>query len=164
VDDHEEIQLQDAVEQAQLELEQQQAALTAKVEARTSALAEAQALHDGQERRLVTGQGDELVAAVKAMLERLEFKVDDRDETKKGQKLEDLRVSDPQSPWLALAEVKGYATSGGKPKDLAQLNRFVGITQPDPDHATRRWPVKCRRGHHGVQTRGARAANHGIRR
>jgi hypothetical protein len=27
--------------------------------------------------------------------------------------------------------------------------------------ATRRWPVKCRRGHHGVQTRGARAADHG---
>jgi hypothetical protein len=24
------------------------------------------------------------------------------------------------------------------------------------------WPVKCRRGHHGVQTRGARAADHGI--
>jgi hypothetical protein len=29
--------------------------------------------------------------------------------------------------------------------------------------ATRRWPVKCRRGHRGVQTRGARAADHGIR-
>jgi hypothetical protein len=28
--------------------------------------------------------------------------------------------------------------------------------------ATRRWSVKCRRGHHGVQTRGARAADHGI--
>ena len=28
--------------------------------------------------------------------------------------------------------------------------------------ATRRWPGKCRRGHHGVQTRGARAADHGI--
>jgi hypothetical protein len=28
--------------------------------------------------------------------------------------------------------------------------------------ATRRWPMKCRRGHHGVQTRGARAADHGI--
>jgi hypothetical protein len=28
--------------------------------------------------------------------------------------------------------------------------------------ATRRWPVKCRRGHHGVPTRGARAADHGI--
>jgi len=30
--------------------------------------------------------------------------------------------------------------------------------------ATRRWPVKCRRGHHSVQTRDARAADHGIRR
>ena len=28
--------------------------------------------------------------------------------------------------------------------------------------ATRRRPVKCRRGHHGVQTRGARAADHDI--
>ena len=35
--------------------------------------------------------------------------------------------------------------------------------RPSPDGtATRRWPVKCRRGHHGVQTRGARAADHGI--
>jgi len=33
-----------------------------------------------------------------------------------------------------------------------------------PWTATRRWRVKCRRGHHGVQTRGARAADHGIRR
>src|SRR6476469_91578 len=29
--------------------------------------------------------------------------------------------------------------------------------------APSRWPVTCRRGHHGVQTRGARAADHGIR-
>jgi hypothetical protein len=28
--------------------------------------------------------------------------------------------------------------------------------------ATRRWPVTCRRGHHGVQTLGAGAADHGI--
>jgi hypothetical protein len=28
--------------------------------------------------------------------------------------------------------------------------------------ATRRWSVRCRRGHHGVQTRGVRAADHGI--
>ena len=35
--------------------------------------------------------------------------------------------------------------------------------RPSPDGtATRRWPVKCRRGHHGVQTRGAGAADHGI--
>ncbi len=30
--------------------------------------------------------------------------------------------------------------------------------------APSRWPVTCRRGHHGVQTRGARAADHGIRK
>ena len=36
--------------------------------------------------------------------------------------------------------------------------------RPSPDGtATRRWPVKCRRGHHGVQTRGVRAADHGIK-
>ena len=35
--------------------------------------------------------------------------------------------------------------------------------RPSPHvRATRRWPVKCRRGHHGVQTRGAGAADHGI--
>jgi hypothetical protein len=30
--------------------------------------------------------------------------------------------------------------------------------------ATRRWPVKCRHGHRGVQTRGGRAADHGTER
>jgi hypothetical protein len=35
--------------------------------------------------------------------------------------------------------------------------------RPSPDGtATRRWPVKCRRGHHGVQICGAGAADQGI--
>ena len=124
---HEELQLQHAVEQAEADLEQQQAELQAEVDSRASALAEAQALHDGDERVLLTGQGDELVAAVEAMLQRMGFLVDNRDDTKVGQKLEDLRVSDPASSWMALVEVKGYTSSGGKPRDLQQLYRFAGI-------------------------------------
>ena len=50
-------------------------------------------------------------------------------------------------------------TISAKPAEVHQnLSR-----RPSPcGTATRRWPVKCRRGHHGVQTRGARAADHGI--
>jgi hypothetical protein len=126
---HEELRLQDALVQAETELERLHAEYAEKVEASHAALADAQKRHDAEERVLLTGQGGDLVAAVKGVLERWGFVVDDRDETKPGQKLEDLRVSDPESPWRALAEVKGYLNAGGKPRDLQQLSRFVGIYQ-----------------------------------
>ena len=43
-------------------------------------------------------------------------------------KLEDLRVTDPDTSWEALAEVKGYS-GGGKTGDFQQIGRFVGIYQ-----------------------------------
>jgi len=46
----------------------------------------------------------------------------------------------------------------------AEVHQNLSRTPSPHGTATRRWPVKCRRGHHGVQTRGARAADHGIRR
>jgi hypothetical protein len=66
---------------------------------------------------------------VKAVLERIGFEVGDADQTRTGQKLQDLIVRDPEGTWIALVEVKGYDTSGGRPSDLAQIARFVGIYQ-----------------------------------
>lgn len=122
-----ELELQGALDEAEHRLVEQQALLVAEVQAKTEALAEAQLRHDREERTLLTGQGDDLVAAVKAMLERLSLVVVDMDQTRAGQRLEDLRIHDPQTSWTALAEVKGYSTSGGKPSDLAKIARFVGI-------------------------------------
>jgi hypothetical protein len=134
----EELELQVAVEQAQAELEQQQIELGEKIAAAESALAEAQARHDNKERILLTGQGDELVDAVHSMLDRLGFDVEDVDKKRATEdrerggmprpKLEDLRVTDPDTSWEALAEVKGYV-GGGKTSDFQKINRFVGIYQ-----------------------------------
>jgi hypothetical protein len=134
----EELQLKVAVEQAQAELEQQQVALGKKIAAAESALAEAQARTDNRERILLTGQGDELVDAVHSMLNRLGFDVVDVDKKRAAEdrerggtprpKLEDLQVSDPETTWGALAEVKGYV-GGGKTSDFQKINRFVGLYQ-----------------------------------
>jgi hypothetical protein len=45
----------------------------------------------------------------------------------------------------------------------AEVHRNLSRRPSPHGTATRRWPVKCRRGHRDVQTRGARAADHGIR-
>ena len=123
----EELQLSDAVQRAQSELEQAYAKLQAAVDLRMAALSDAQVRHDAAERLLLTAQGDELVAAVMSMLERVGFDVEDCDETRAGQKLEDLRVRDPESSWVALAEVKGHLNAGGKPSEITKISRFVGI-------------------------------------
>ncbi|WP_454561372.1 hypothetical protein [Mycobacterium haemophilum] len=102
----EEVQLQVAVEQAQSELERQKIALGKKIAAAEGALAEAHVHHDNKERLLLTGQGDELVDAVYAVLDRLGFGVVDVDKKRAEEdrerggrprpKLEDLRVFDPE--------------------------------------------------------------------
>jgi hypothetical protein len=132
----EELQLQVAVEEAQAELERQQIELGEKITAAESALAEAQARHDGEERILLTGQGEELAGAVHTMLDRLGFEVEDVDKKRAAEdlerggtprpKLEDLRVSDPETSWRGLADVKGYV-GGGRTSDFQKINRFVGL-------------------------------------
>ncbi|MEJ1113838.1 hypothetical protein WBN73_05525 [Paenarthrobacter sp. CCNWLY172] len=88
-------------------------------------------LAERNERRLLTSQGDELVAAVTAALERIGFKVVDSDaiaEANSAAKREDLQISIPSTPgWIALAEVKGYAKGGAKAGDLRQLAKAVGF-------------------------------------
>lgn len=133
-----ELHLEVAVEEARAELERQQMELGEKVTAAESALAEAQARHDGEERILLTGQDDELSDAVHLALEGLGFDVEDIDKKRAEEdrerggmprpKLEDLRVSDPDTSWRALAEVKGYV-GGGKTTDFQKIGRFIGIYQ-----------------------------------
>jgi hypothetical protein len=134
----EELQLRVAVEDAQAELERQQVDLIQRVDAAESALEEAQARHDDEERILLTGQDNDLVDAVHSALERLGFDVKDIDKKRAEEdrerggmprpKLEDLQVSDPDTSWQALAEVKGYV-GGGKTTDFQKIGRFIGIYQ-----------------------------------
>ncbi|WP_024285336.1 hypothetical protein [Cellulomonas sp. KRMCY2] len=74
--------------------------------------------------RLLTAQGDDLIAAVTDALRDLGFDVRDMDghhDAKTGAKLEDLRVSDSDDhAWECLVEVKGY-TKGAKVNDVQQI-------------------------------------------
>lgn len=74
--------------------------------------------------RLLTADGDDLVDAVKDVLQALGFTVQDMDDhhaEKTGAKLEDLRVGDPtMQEWICLAEIKGYQ-KGAKVSDVAQI-------------------------------------------
>jgi hypothetical protein len=83
------------------------------------------------ERKLLNAQGDELVEAVTASLERLGFTVSDSDavaEVNNTAKREDLQVTLASHPgWIALCEVKGYSKGGAKSGDLRQLAKAVGF-------------------------------------
>lgn len=72
-------------------------------------------------RGLVSGTGDDLVAAVRGALEGFGFSVLDADELPqhKGKRREDLRASD--GDWTALVEVKGYG-GAAKSNDIQQLS------------------------------------------
>ncbi|SCL41045.1 hypothetical protein [Micromonospora aurantiaca (nom. illeg.)] len=86
---------------------------------------EAARLHaDAVERRLLTAQGEALVAEVKATLEQIGFEVTDSDRlpANASEKLEDLRAS--VDHWVALVEVKGYGgRRTAKTSDLLQIGR-----------------------------------------
>lgn len=88
--------------------------------------------------RLLTENGDPLVAAVKQALEVLGLDVEDRDSTTTGAKLEDLRVRDSSRPdQICLVEVKGY-TRGAKSSDVNQVamnpaTKFALEFQREPD-------------------------------
>ncbi|MFD7047806.1 hypothetical protein ACFWBS_01530 [Streptomyces mirabilis] len=82
---------------------------------------------DSNERRLLTAQGDDLVAAVQSALTEFGFTVTDADQevSTAGDRREDLRVTDPSVPdWTAIVEVRGYIR-GAQLNDLLRLGRFV---------------------------------------
>lgn len=79
------------------------------------------------ERRLLTAQGDELVAAVIDALTRFGFDVSNHDEAAKGgDLLEDLRIVDSAYPeQVVIGEVRSYSKGGGKATDLSgKIRRF----------------------------------------
>ena len=90
-------------------------------------------------RRAVWADGDDLVEAVKEILTRLGFKVQDMDaELEPGEaKREDLRLTlDNRPGWEAIVEVKGYK-KGIRTKDARQVNehrlRYAAENNRSPD-------------------------------
>ncbi|WCE38823.1 hypothetical protein PGC08_12480 [Brevibacterium sp. BDJS002] len=96
------------------------------------------ALAEQGEWRLLTENGEQLVAAVMSALEVLGLDAEDRDSTTSGAKLEDLRVRDSSRPdWICLVEVKGY-TRGAKSSEVNQVamnpaTQFALEFQREPD-------------------------------
>jgi hypothetical protein len=64
-------------------------------------------------------------------------------------------IGDERGRSSTLGSAHSCPRAGSLCCSAARITRSISV-------ATRRWPVTCRRGHHGVQTRGARAADHGI--
>lgn len=120
-----------AVEADLASLEETRAAVTAELDRRRLELVAAREAAakaaDAGPRRLLTAQGQDLVAAVTSTLRTFGFQVDDeRDsDTTRSDLLEDLYITDPADPdWDALVEVRGYA-GGAKGNDLQRIGRFV---------------------------------------
>lgn len=87
-------------------------------------------------RRLITAQGDMLVAEVSGVLSRIGFEVQNVDELLEegSPKREDLRLTDPRAKgddWEAIVEVRGYRNSAGKAADLQRLSRFEKLYQQE---------------------------------
>ena len=100
--------LEVAIERGEIEV---QSARRALIQARETA--------DTTSRRLLTGTGDELVAAVSDAFTAMGFDVTNTDEGRR-EKRDDLRVAD--NGWIAIVEVKGYS-KGGSTSDLLKIGR-----------------------------------------
>lgn len=100
-------------------------------------LAGAAARADTGLRRLLTTQGDHLPEVVAEALTELGFEVKLMDpEASPGNRLEDLRVTDPDvADWEALVEVRGYK-GGAQLGDLGRVDRFVRRYRDENE----RWP------------------------
>lgn len=81
-------------------------------------------------RRLLTAQGDELVAEVIYAFQEFGYVVQNVDEilAPESPRREDLRLTDPDlGDWEAIVEVRGYTRSAGKIADLSRLARFANL-------------------------------------
>jgi hypothetical protein len=106
--------------------------IEADIGARQSDLTEATLEANKGVRRLLTGQGDELVDEVANIFRQIGFKVQLMDKELEGNKprREDLRLQDPsvqKEDWEAIVEVRGYEKSGSTTADLARLGRFANF-------------------------------------
>ena len=117
-----------------LEQEKQQkiSEIDANINELVTKFAEAKDRANRTRRRLITAQGDELVQEVSDVLRELGFTVDIVDQLlSEGQpRREDLRLRyafPEEQDWEAIAEVRGYARSGGTTGDLLRLGRFANL-------------------------------------
>lgn len=111
------------------EVERQRTAALAAFDLQFSALKDRLqvAADDGERglRALLTTQGDPLVDAVERVLADFGFSVRNMDrETPEGDRREDVRITDRQSGWTAIAEVRGYK-GGAAVNDLMRIQRFA---------------------------------------
>ncbi len=100
--------------------------LASREVAARKAFTEASELAESSERLLLVGQGNELVRIVAIVFRELGFDVTEVDQeiAKKGDALEDLRLTDSEDPgWIALVEVRGYK-KGAAVSDLLRIGRF----------------------------------------
>lgn len=84
-------------------------------------------------RRLLTAQGDPLVAAVEEALRLFEFGVQNMDEVFE-EKREDLRAVERDGSWTALVEVEGY-TRAGKANDFSKFTKHTRLFMSDQGRA-----------------------------
>lgn len=112
------------IEQRTAERDQMLADANAALSELTDELTAAQDTATNGIRKLLTTQGPELETAVASALGTLGFTVEEQDETHvdtRGRRLEDLKVTLPDTDgWESLVEVKGY-TNGAKVNDFAQV-------------------------------------------
>lgn len=128
----EEEQILSEIETLERQKQQQIAEIDANINRLVAKFAEAKDGANKTRRRLITAQGDELLQEVSEVLRELGFTIDIVDQLlSKGQpKREDLRLRYPfpqQHDWEAIAEVRGYARSGGTTRDLLRLGRFANL-------------------------------------
>ena len=105
-----------------------------------SELVHSSLLVNNGKRKLITGQGNELLEAVAQSFEELGYSVTIVDEelADDAPKREDLRIHDPNvKNWEAIVEVRGHMKSSGQTSDLNRLPRFAKLyrkeTGKEPD-------------------------------
>lgn len=127
---NEEAKLDEEISELERELLKFQSNIESKIAAALVARKEARQSADRGIRQLLTGQGEELVAAVAAVLRDVGFTVLDVDRAvaDNGMRLEDLRLTlEGNQNWTSIVEVRGYAKSTHKSVDLQRIDRFARL-------------------------------------
>lgn len=132
----EERKLADEITDLEDELARSQSEIQRKITEIAHDLQALQAQVDCGCRRLITEQDEELVDAVQSALEDAGFRVLPVDDSLGEQdvKVEDLRPTlESNEGWVGLVEVRGYARSTHKNRDLQRLERFAKLFQQHQD-------------------------------
>lgn len=109
------------------------AGLAARADTLAKEFVKAREAAEAGPRRVLSGQGDDLVAAVKEILEDLGFEVLNMDLIREeGDRREDLRIRDGDD-YEAIAEVRGYK-GGAQSNDLLRIGRFASLYGLEKGH------------------------------